>query len=486
MTGSIDRLANACILPGFAGLAAPDWLLRELDEGLGGVVLFARNVQDPDQLHRLTTSVRVSAATVVAIDEEGGDVTRLEATRGSSVPGQLALGAIDDVELTESIAHALADELRAVGITHDLAPVADINTNPLNPVIGVRSFGSSPELVSRHVRAFVTGLQAGGVAACAKHFPGHGATDVDSHRGLPVVHTTRDELMEVELGPFRAAIAAGTCALMTAHLVVPGLGDAPATLSRAHLTVLLREELGFTGLVVTDALEMKAVSATVGMAEGAVLALLAGADALCLGHDIDDGHVARVRAAIVSAVLEGRLGEDRLVAAAGRVAASHAPSPVAGVARQSLAALGLRAARRALRVEGDVGSTGAALVFELGGTMSVAAGPLSHDLTSIMEELGADVAVVHVEEGREAGAAAVAALDRGRRPVVVVRDVDRHPWQRSAVAAIVGADARAVVVDVGYPARDALPRGAGRVTTFGAGRASLTAAAERLLAPTGT
>ena len=245
MTGSIDRLANACILPGFAGLAAPDWLLRELDDGLGGVVLFARNVEDPHQLLRLTTSLRVSGSTVVAIDEEGGDVTRLEATRGSSVPGQLALGVIDDVELTEAIAQALADELRAVGITHDLAPVADINTNPLNPVIGVRSFGSSPELVSRHVRAFVTGLQEGGVAACAKHFPGHGATDVDSHRGLPVVAATRDELMEVELAPFRAAIAAGTRAVMTAHLVVPELGDAPATLSPAHLTTLLREELGF-------------------------------------------------------------------------------------------------------------------------------------------------------------------------------------------------------------------------------------------------
>ena len=442
-------------------------------------MLFARNVEDPGQLHRLTTSLRVSASTVVAIDEEGGDVTRLEATRGSSVPGQLALGVIDDVELTESIAQALADELRAVGITHDLAPVADINTNPLNPVIGVRSFGSSPELVSRHVRAFVTGLQAGGVAACAKHFPGHGATDVDSHRGLPVVAATRDELMEVELAPFRAAIAAGTRAVMTAHLVVPELGDAPATLSPAHLTGLLREELGFTGLVVTDALEMQAVSATVGMAEGAVLALLAGADALCLGHDIDAGHVARVRAAIVSAVREGRLGEGRLVEAAGRVASSHAPSPLAGGERPPLAVLGLEAARRALRVEGEVGSAQPTLVLELGGTMSVAAGPLSHDLASIMEEHGADVVAVHLEEGREAAAAAVS--DRGRRPVVVVRDVDRHPWQRAAVATIVGADARAVVVDVGYPSRDELPRGAGSMTTFGAGRASLTAAAERLL-----
>ena len=186
-------------------------------------MLFARNVEEPEQLRSLTESIRVSAETVVAIDEEGGDVTRLEADAAAPYPGHLALGAVDDVELTEQIARALADELAAAGITLDLAPVADVNTNPLNPVIGIRSFGADPALVSRHVAAFVTGLQAGGVAACAKHFPGHGATDVDSHLGLPVVHATREELLEGELLPFRAAVAAGTRAIMSAHLVVPAI-----------------------------------------------------------------------------------------------------------------------------------------------------------------------------------------------------------------------------------------------------------------------
>ena len=172
MSATLERLARACILPGFAGKAAPEWLRRELDAGLGGVVLFARNVRDPEQLRALTASIRVSPETVVAIDEEGGDVTRLEAARGSSVPGALALGAVDDVALTESVALAVAVALREAGITHDLAPVADVNTNPLNPVIGVRSFGSDPALVARHVAAFTVGLQEGGVAACAKHFPG--------------------------------------------------------------------------------------------------------------------------------------------------------------------------------------------------------------------------------------------------------------------------------------------------------------------------
>src|SRR4029079_17541984 len=205
-------------------------------------------------------------------------------------------------------------------------------------------FGSDPALVSRHVAAFVTGLQSGGVSACAKPSPGHGATDVDSHLGLPVVSATREGLLEVELAPFRAAIAAGTRAIMSAHRVVPAVDDVPATLSRAQLTGLLRDELGFTGVIVTDALEMKAVSETVGMEEGAVQALLAGADALCLGHDIDEGHVTRVRAAIVAAVREGRLDESTVAEAAIRVAASHAP----GVADRdsttpSFAELGLAA-----------------------------------------------------------------------------------------------------------------------------------------------
>jgi beta-N-acetylhexosaminidase len=481
MSDSLERLANGCILAGFSGTATPPWLEGELDDGLGGVVLFARNVTGPAQLRQLTESLRVSAATVVAIDEEGGDVTRLEATRGSSLPGALALGTIDDVALTEQVGRALADELRAAGITLNLAPVADINVNPLNPVIGVRSFGSDPALVSRHVAAFVSGLQAGGVAACAKHFPGHGATDVDSHLGLPVVSATREELLEVELAPFRAAIGAGARAIMSAHLVVPAIDSVPATLSRAQLTGLLRDELGFTGTIVTDALEMKAVSETVRMEEGAVLALLAGADALCLGHDIDHGHVARVRAAIVAAVREGRLDESRVAEAAGRVAASHVPVVGArGADAPTFAELGLTAARRALRIRGTVGDPRPLLLIDLEGTMSVAAGLPSHDLASILAELGADVAAIHISESQLDQALQAVHANPGRRPVIVSRDVDRHPWQHDAASAILAADADSVVVDIGYPAQSARALN-GRITTFGSGRASLTAAAEALL-----
>ena len=213
-----------------------------------------------------------------------------------------------------------------------------------------------------------------------------------------------------------------------------------------------------------------------------MLALLAGADALCLGHDIDEGHVTRVREAIVSAVRSGRLDEGRLVEAGSRVAASHAEPSPSDAEDLSFSTLGLEAARRALHVDGDVSGRGPVLVVELAGTLSVAAGPPSHDLTSVLRELGADAVAVEITESSVADGVALVAAHPRRRTVVVVRDVDRHPWQHSALAAILDADADSVVVDVGYPSRAALSEeAAARITTFGAGRASLTAAAERLL-----
>ncbi len=476
MSAPLERLARACILPGFAGETAPVWLLRELEAGLGGVVLFARNVVRPELVPALTASLRVRSDVIVAIDEEGGDVTRLEAERGSSTPGALALGVVDDVRLTEEVARATGAALRNVGITHDLAPVADVNTNPRNPVIGVRSFGSEPELVARHVAASVAGLQTEGVAACVKHFPGHGDTAVDSHLGLPVVEVTRERLEQVELVPFRAAVAAGACSLMTAHIVVPVLDDRPATLSHAVLTGLLREELGYDGMVVTDALEMGAISSLLGMGEAGVQSLLAGADALCLGHDIDDSHVDEVRTAIVAAVRSGRLPLERLEQAAARVAGSHAVVPPSSKA-PPLHEIGLVAARRAVGAEGDVAVSGPLLVVELEGTTSVAAGPLAHGLAGVLREHGADVDVARVGEDDAGKLSPVT----GRVPVVVVHDVERHPWQRDVAARIAAAHPDAVVVDVGYPDTDPHPALRRRIVTHGAARANLDAAAERML-----
>jgi beta-N-acetylhexosaminidase len=381
----LERLASACIFPGVIGLSAPDWLRREVADGLGGVVLFSRNVRDRQQLARLTEGIRVERGDVlIAIDEEGGDVTRLEVETGRSYPGNLALGAADDVELTERVASSIGGELTAVGVNFDLAPVADVNTNPLNPVIGVRSFGSDPVLVARHVAAFVTGLQARGVVACAKHFPGHGATEADSHLELPTISADLDALRQVELVPFGAAIAAGVKAIMTAHILVPALDDRPATISRVHLTRLLREELGFDGVVMADALEMKAISSTVGVEQGAILALAAGADALCLGHDLEEEAVGTVRAAIVAAVRNGRLAEERLAEAAARVTAAGEWSRSSGDGAAPDRHLGLVAARRALRVEGDALLPSPAFVVECVPESTIAADPMQHGLGSLL------------------------------------------------------------------------------------------------------
>ncbi|HZG89293.1 MAG TPA: glycoside hydrolase family 3 N-terminal domain-containing protein, partial [Pseudonocardia sp.] len=259
----LARAAAGFVLASFTGHTAPRWVLDGLADGLAGVVLFGSNIVDPEQLTRLCTTLRSAGDDpVVAIDEEGGDVTRLAHATGSPYPGNAALGAADDVVLTRQVYRALGAELAAVGVTLDLAPSVDVNTAADNPIIGTRAFGDDPHLVARHGVAAVTGLHDAGVAACVKHFPGHGATSEDSHLALPTVDVSLDALRTLELVPFRAAIAAGAQCVMTAHIRVPALtGELPATLSSAALHTLLRTELGFPGVVVTDALDMHAASA---------------------------------------------------------------------------------------------------------------------------------------------------------------------------------------------------------------------------------
>jgi len=465
----LERQAAACLQPSFPGHEVPEWVARWLERGLGGITLFAYNVHDPAQLAELTTALRAERPELlISIDEEGGDVTRLEAEGGSSYPGNLALGAVDDVALTEEVASAIAGELARAGVNLNMAPVADTNTNPRNPVIGVRSFGSDPELVARHVVAFVAGTQRQGVAACAKHFPGHGDTAVDSHRELP---TVGDDLASALL-PFRAAVEAGVKAVMTGHLLVPGLDDAPATISRPIVSGLLRGELGFDGLIFTDALEMQGISGTRGVPEAAVLALAAGADALCLGHDLHEEAVEQVHAAIVGAVRSGRLAEERVAEAAERVAAvCRWASPTdEGAADRSI---GAEASRRALEYSGDVVVGGAILVLELVPEANIAAGEALHGLADLLPDA---VAVQLREAPRDL--AGLVARHEGRRFVLVVRDAARHPWQQATVAAVAALRPDAIVVETGLPGSS--PDGPASISTYGAGRANLAAAAEAL------
>ena len=263
------RLADAILIPPFPGASAPRWILDALGRGLAGVTLFGQNISAPDQVRALTAGLRAAAVgvdPVIAIDEEGGDVTRVAYSDGSPYPGNAALGAVDDTVMTRSVYRAIGADLAALGINLDLAPCADVLGSSDSPAVGTRSFGADTGLVSRHTAAAVVGLQGAGVAACTKHFPGHGRTGTDTHQAIATIEGGLDDLRRRDLPPFEAAIEAGTLAIMPSHLRVPELtGDLPATVSGAALTGLLRGELRFTGVIVSDALEMRATRVMFGI-----------------------------------------------------------------------------------------------------------------------------------------------------------------------------------------------------------------------------
>lgn len=256
------RRAGQRMIVGFHGVDAPVEL-RQLCAAVrpGGFILFARNVEEPCQVRELNRQlvglVPAETPALVTVDQEGGRVQRVKATEW---PRARWVGNVDDPRQTRRVARAMADELRALGFHIDWAPVADVDSNPANPVIGDRAFSSSPQAVSRHVLAFLQGLEQGGIAGCVKHFPGHGDTSQDSHLELPIVEKERPDLERCELVPFRAAIAAGAPLVMTAHVLFPAWDEAvPATMSERILRGVLRDQLGFQGVVVSDDLEMKAV-----------------------------------------------------------------------------------------------------------------------------------------------------------------------------------------------------------------------------------
>jgi beta-N-acetylhexosaminidase len=486
-------LADQVLQPGFRGTTAPDWIRRRLSGGLGSVLLFGGNVRDRAQTAALTAALRAENPDVlIAVDEEGGDITRLEAATGSSYPGNLALGAVDDPELTAAVARSIGGELRAVGIGLDYAPDADVNSNPDNPVIGVRSFGADPGLAARHTAAWIRGMHDAGVAACAKHFPGHGDTDTDSHLALPTVAMDADRIAELALPPFRAALAAGVRAVMTAHLLIPAYDtEHPATVSPRIITGLLREELGFDGLIVSDAVEMQAVRARYGLAGAAVRALAAGVDLVCLGDRSGDAEYAQLRHAVADAVAHGELPEARLREAAARstgfadwqralAAAVPAPAPDR--------ALGLDAARRALRTT-SAGPDALplhvpALVAEFGVPGTVVQGDgvpwgVGAALTALMP--GTLCTTLPPLAPYSPGRAAEILADAAGRPLVLaVRDAHRRPAVQEWVGALLAERPDAITVELGVPHPGPGGGGGTRVVTHGAARVCAQAAAEVL------
>jgi beta-N-acetylhexosaminidase len=478
----LRRLILRTLLPAFPGHTAPEWATRLTAEGIGGWVIFGYNIASAEQLTALTGQLRAAHPDVLlGIDEEGGDVTRLAHTVGSPYPGNAALGAVNDIAVTEQIYRCIGLELAAAGINLNLAPTLDVNVEDDNPVIGTRSFGAGTALVSAHAAAAVTGLESVGVAACAKHFPGHGATATDSHLELPTVDVPVDVLWERELPPFAAAIKAGIKSIMTAHIRVPALtGDLPATFSSAVLVDLLRNQLGFTGCVVTDALEMRGAAALTGGVPGAaVAALAAGADLLCLGAQIDEELVEATVAAITTAVAEGRLPVARLEQAAARVdTLAAAARPAYGAAALAVTGPGYDAALRAIRVEGTLPDdlTGA-LIVQVESESSIAAGPVPWGL-------GAHTSLPVLRVPSTVDAGSVPGVGDPTRPVVVVgRNLHRLPGAPALIETL-AANRPVVVVEMGWPSAWRPTGVTAFLVTYGASHANGAAAARTLALPT--
>ena len=455
------------LLPGFVGTTLPDWLKARLRAGLGGVCLFATNIESLSQLRTLTDAIYAeNPRAIVAIDEEGGDVTRLFARDGSPSPGNAVLGRIDDLDTTAYAARQIGIQLRQTGVRLNFAPSVDINSNPDNPVIGVRSFGDRADQVARHGAAWIRGLQSTGVAATAKHFPGHGDTALDSHHALPIIDRSPSELEQRELLPFAAAIEARVRAVMTSHILLPQLdAEQPATLSKSILDGLLRTELGFDGVIVSDALDMAGVQTRGGIGETAARSLAAGCDLLCLGTNNTDAELSAIEQAVAGGgVAPARIAEatDRVLALAEDLASEALPPEL---------------------VEGP--STGSGRIWAGGSDQLIRTFDVQPAIDTWRPRSPAAVTLVRLQARRNMAAGPtpwgppptaseiVVTADHplpptpvlGEAVLVVGQDIHRHAFARAAVDRLRAEHGQVLVVDMGWPSPG---REYADVATFGA------------------
>ncbi len=364
---TLEQALGQMLMSSFAGSEpSPEFLKTLQAQHVGGVTLFrSLNVETSAQVCALTAALQKAAADtgqpplLIAVDQEGGQLMTI-GEGATPFPGNMALGATGSAELAYQTGYAIGRELAALGINVNYAPVCDVNVNPDNPVIGTRSFGEDPALVARLSAAMVDGQQAAGIAAVAKHFPGHGDTATDSHHSTPILPHDEARLRQVELPPFAAAVQAGVKMIMTAHIGLPALNggsDMPATLSAAILRKLLRRELGFEGVVISDALEMKAIEQGAGLGIDAIAAVAAGVDMLMLNADINDQQI--ITSALRQALRRTLIAADDVRASAGRILAlkrwldeqTQPPFEVLGCAEHR--ALALEIAARAITLVRD-------------------------------------------------------------------------------------------------------------------------------------
>jgi len=499
---TLEQRVGQVFMLGFEGttLTPSDHaLIRDLH--LGGVTLFARNIDSAQQLARLDADLQTIADLVplfVSIDQEGGLVVRV--TSGATVfPGNMAVGATGDRDLARQVGQAAAEELLAMGVNMDLGPVVDVNTNPNNPVIGVRAFGSRVDDVEQLGAETVTGIQGVGVSAVAKHFPGHGDTAVDSHRDLPVVPHPLERLEATELRPFQAAIAAGVDGIMTAHLYLPAVEprpNVPATLSHAVLTGLLREQLGYQGLILTDALDMDAIKKDRTAAEAAVEAFEAGADLLLIAGitEEDRAVLGDGPPALLAAVRSGRVTEERLDESVLRVleaklrrgvipGEARAPNPdPSSLNSPEHRALALKVARRAVTLQRD---TAHLLPLRADQTVLVVVPDAPARSRAVDDELASSLLDAIGQFAAHAfGAAPSEAVDAAARADVVVLgtyDMAQRPADQDLARALLASGKPVVAVALRGPYdAAALPELGTFLAVYGDRPVHLQAAAEAL------
>lgn len=468
-------IAHGVLMPGFPGTHLPSWIEDALQAGLAGVILFAENVPDLTTATALTRTIhQLNPGAVISADEEGGDVTRLQAQEGSSLPGNAALGAIDDVELSFQVGKTYGELISQVGIDLALSPNLDVASEPCNPVIGVRSFGASPMLVAQHGHAFAQGLHHAGVSSCGKHFPGHGATTQDSHLDLPRLDASLELMHLRDIPPF---VHAQTDAIMTGHLHLPAIGPEPASLT--SWTYKQIRHLGHEGPILTDALGMRAITNSYEIGEACVRALEAGADLLLLDaphmRNAEEDFIIAVRA-IEHAVTRGRLKEEHLQKSAKRNALLRHGKQSATPANRSsshtlqrLSQLGWEIATRALNTVGDVRAHDPIAIIDVRQHVSYAIEESQNPLMVAFTQAGANASLWPL--GVE--------IDQHRQVVILTRNALGNKAENQMLHEALRCHPEAIVMHVGTVS--AAPFATRLINTHGSGRPNLLAAVHRIL-----
>lgn len=445
----IDRLILSTFSPGFGGAVVPEWIKPWLENGLGSVTLFASNTPNFETASNLISEIRsYNPDVLIAIDEEGGDVTRLFVREGSRYPTPALLGQCDDEDLTFRSYSSMGAILKSLGVDITYAPVADVVAYENNPIVGVRSFGMSSDVVNRHVLRAVQGLQSSGVSACVKHFPGHGAVLEDSHHDLPRIKLSKNDYERVHIEPFKNAIASGVSAVMIGHLIAECLDpNLPASLSSKILRDYLRSELGFKGLIVTDALDMGAIGGPTKIHESALNALTAGADLLCFSGMGDQSQfVVNSFEWIQSAFNRGEISEDSFIESSQRIGEVRVKNLESTKVEQNI---DYKELISGFEVLGDVELSSSAInLVEIGTKPTIAAGDVSWGIHRELRSVGI-TCEIHASDAENLAS---------KKLVVAFRDAYRDGPLLATLNRLNQRFPDAIFIDMGWPTREFEPR----------------------------